>query len=450
MNNPELQRQVWLNWRASLVGWSLLLTALVLALPLVLSPERERLTHLGLVASFGLWGATCLYGSLLAGRSLSEELRDNTWDWQRLSSLTPWRMAWGKLLGATLPAWLYAALFGVAVLFATSIWEELAGQRLGWHMVAPALLWGLALQAWSMNAVLLDWHTGRSAAGRRRHTLALIVLVLWLGYSLWKNYRGNEAPSTAWWGWNIDNLGMAYLAGALALALGLLALWRQLCQKLDVATLPWAWPLGVALLASFTAGLAGGTRAAWLLHLAMAGLLASAFIALQHMALHARAWRLAGWCAQHGRWRDALQALPLWPVSWLLALLAALVLAGLPEARNEGWRMLMLCLQLLRDALLLTGFALLGRHYKSPLAVFVLTWLAITLVLPLLIQGLGGGVLLNLVAPGYVVLTQDHGLSPLSQPVAWGAMGVHLLAAAVWTAWAFRRQMAAGSAPTHS
>ncbi|MCZ2406521.1 MAG: hypothetical protein LC097_07290 [Burkholderiales bacterium] len=440
MNNPELQRQIWLNWRASVVGWSLLLTALVLALPLVLSPERERMTNLGIIATLGLWIATCLYGSVLAGRSLSEELRDNTWDWQRLSAITPWRMAWGKLLGAALPAWLYAALFATVVLFVASPWEALTGQSLGWHTVAPALLWGLALQVWSMNASLLDWHTGRSAAGRRRHAFVLAALVIWLGFGVWTSYRDKHAIATIWWGWETDNLGLSYLAGVLALGLGLLAVWRQLCQRLDVATLPWAWPLGLALLGSFIAGLMGSTLVTWLKYVMLTALLASAFIALQHMARHARDWRQTSWCAQHGRWRNALQALPLWPVSWLMALLAALTLTALPTKYEDGWGGLLLCLQLLRDALLLTGFALLGKRYKSPMAVFVITWLAITLVLPLLVHGLGGDAASDALVPLRILLKPSDSWSPLSQPVAWTAMGVHLLLAAAWAARAFLLQ----------
>jgi hypothetical protein len=36
-HNPEFQRQLWLNWRPSQLGWSLLLTALLMATPLALS-----------------------------------------------------------------------------------------------------------------------------------------------------------------------------------------------------------------------------------------------------------------------------------------------------------------------------------------------------------------------------------------------------------------------------
>ena len=180
LNNPEFQRQLWLNWRPSLALWTLLLCSLILALPLVLSDAHERLASLGLTAVFGLWASTTGYASVLAARSLSEEVRQHTWDWQRLSALTPWQMAWGKLLGATVPAWLYAALFGVTSVVAASVWELLWGAHRAWHLLMLAVLWGLAAQAWAMNAVLVRWHAGPWQQ-RSLWLLALIGLPLVLG-----------------------------------------------------------------------------------------------------------------------------------------------------------------------------------------------------------------------------------------------------------------------------
>jgi hypothetical protein len=158
--NPEFQRQLWLNWRPSLMVWSLCLSALILALPLALAAPDRRAASLGMTALAGLWVAAVGYGSVLAGRSLREEASQNTWDWQRLSALWPWQMGWGKLLGAAVPAWLYALWFALVMLFVSATWPQVArigGLRLGLHAVALAALWGLGVQAWAMNSVLVAW-----------------------------------------------------------------------------------------------------------------------------------------------------------------------------------------------------------------------------------------------------------------------------------------------------
>ena len=83
-HNPEFQRQLWLNWRPAQLGWSLLLTALLLATPMVLVQPEDRLHALLVAALIGMWIAAAGLGSVLAGRGLNEEAHQHTWDWQRL------------------------------------------------------------------------------------------------------------------------------------------------------------------------------------------------------------------------------------------------------------------------------------------------------------------------------------------------------------------------------
>ena len=79
-HNPEFQRQLWLNWRPSQLGWSLLLTALLLATPMALVQPDRRLHTLLIAALVGMWIAAAGLGSVLAGRGLNEEARQHTWD----------------------------------------------------------------------------------------------------------------------------------------------------------------------------------------------------------------------------------------------------------------------------------------------------------------------------------------------------------------------------------
>ena len=58
--NPEFQRQLWLNWRPSLLAWSIGLTLLVMALPLALSEPKNLPGMLSSTAMAGLWFASAL------------------------------------------------------------------------------------------------------------------------------------------------------------------------------------------------------------------------------------------------------------------------------------------------------------------------------------------------------------------------------------------------------
>lgn len=405
--NPEFQRQLWLNWRPSLLAWSLGLSLLVLALPLVLSKPKDLSGSLSMTAIAGLWVAAVIYGSVLAGRSLAEEASQNTWDWQRLSALSPWQMAWGKLLGAALPAWLYVLWFAIAATGIAAMWELEPIQIQ--HTIGLAVLWGLGLQTWAMNSVLMSWGQQDRPVNRRRAALLPLLFLFFIPgpfiSHVYNSVVNSSSDPVLWWGMDVGGLGLAYLAGALVLGLGLLALWRQLCTRLDVRTLPWAWPLGLALTGFFSAGSLGMGVAAFFSSTAWIALIATAYVALQHMDQHLRAWRQVQWSVSRQRWREALEALPLWPVSLLLGFASAILLLFAPRhfeaeiTHAVSTFTVYLCLHLLRDCLLLTGFALLKGKRKSPLASFVIAWLILNFAAPLLAYGVGGHTGAMLVQP---------------------------------------------------
>ena len=454
--NPEFQRQLWLNWRPSLLAWSLGLVLLVLALPFALSDAKNLAGALSSTAIGGLWVAAALYGSVLAGRSLAEEASQNTWDWQRLSALSPWQMAWGKLLGAVLPAWLYVLWFAIAIAGIASIW---AMQDLSVvHMISLAVLWGLGLQTWAMNSVLMSWGQQDMPVNRRRAAILPLLLLFFIpGPFLGKVYSGifdNDAQPVLWWGNDVGGLGITYLAGGLVLGLGLLGLWRMLCTRLDVRTLPWAWPLGIILGGVFAGGTFNSGLPAFLGSTAWIALLGTVYVALQHMDQHLRAWRQVQWSISQSHWREALEALPLWPVSLLLGLLLSIVVIFVPHSHDIevmevmsalGSFSLLSYLQLLRDCLLLTGFALLVGKLKSPMMSFVIAWLILNLAAPLLAYGMAGMTGAVLVQP--VISAWLGGIASPDEPAVWNralpwlSMGVQILVVLGWVTHVFKERV---------
>ena len=448
--NPEFQRQLWLNWRPSLLAWSVGLTLLVMALPLALSEPKNLPGMLSSTAMAGLWFASALYGSVLAGRSLAEEASQNTWDWQRLSALTPWQMAWGKLLGAVLPAWLYVLWFAVALAIVATFWvlEPLSVP----HMLGLAVLWGLGLQTWAMNSVLMSWGQQDMPVNRRRAAVLPLLLLFFIpGPFLGKVYDSifeNESEPVLWWGMDVGGLGLAYLAGGLVLALGLLGLWRMLCTRLDVRTLPWAWPLGIVVSGIFAGGTFNGGLPAFLGSTAWIALLGTVYVALQHMDQHLRAWRQVQWSVSQCHWREALEALPLWPVSLLLGLVVSILVIFMPDAYEVemmgalGSFSVLMYLQLLRDCLLLTGFALLAGKLKSPMVAFVIAWLILNVAAPLLaygVAGVNGATLVQPVMSGWVNSIDASGESSTWNGVLpWVSLGIQILVVLGWVIHVFK------------
>ncbi len=98
-------------------------------------------------------------------------------------------------------------------------------------------------------------------------------------------------------------------------------------------------------------------------------LIGTAYVALQHMDQRLRAWRQVQWSVSRQRWREALEALPAvarQPAAGLCHGLAAAVCAlralRPPITGQLNSFNFYLCLHLLRDCLLLTGFVPAGRQ----------------------------------------------------------------------------------------
>lgn len=57
-----------------------------------------------------------IWATRSVARSVLREVREGTWDMQRMSGIGPWRMVWGKIFGATLFPW-YGVLICLGVVF---------------------------------------------------------------------------------------------------------------------------------------------------------------------------------------------------------------------------------------------------------------------------------------------------------------------------------------------
>ena len=111
--NPELRRYAWLELSLHrLVVVPLVIAALATLMLLGATKPAEPLafTALGL---FML--ATVVWGSLRTIASVTEEVRERTWDFQRMAAVPPLQLALGKMLGAPLLYW-YIGFWALLVL----------------------------------------------------------------------------------------------------------------------------------------------------------------------------------------------------------------------------------------------------------------------------------------------------------------------------------------------
>jgi hypothetical protein len=315
--NPELRRHWWLEMSPHRRIAAPAVLLLVFALFAAGGDEgdwRERLYGPAAALTFVI---LFLWGTHQAAESVSEEVRERTWDLQRLSALSPWEMTLGKLLGAPMFAW-YAG----GMCLATMAFASLAlpvRVAVGWTVlatVAGAVFVHATALAASLQAVQRE-----TRASRRFGAMLLLLpifLLMWVGPFV----DGREmAKGASWYGMRFERTAFFALSTVAFAAWAVFGAYRGFCRELQVRTRPWAWPAFALFTAAWASGFAppdvGYGRA-----FTGVGLLVS--LAATYLALFSdptTAMQVRRLVAARGRGdrRRCLEELPLWPTTLVLA-----------------------------------------------------------------------------------------------------------------------------------
>ncbi|MDA0338595.1 MAG: hypothetical protein O2910_01960, partial [Proteobacteria bacterium] len=247
--NPELRRNIWLE----------LTTGRLIAMPVVLGILFSLPAGIGAgtstLATILFFILTLIWGTRQAAEAVPSEVSENTWDWQRLSTLSAFQLTWGKLFGATLFTW-YGGLMCLLVLL-----SEGAGIRGLAHLIGAGLIaQGVAFLT-GLQTVRVRGY--RAASGSLMAQLIGIfagVLALQIGAAaklgtIW-SFAVSLGASTGvtWYGFDFAADPFTTLSLFIFLAWTLLACYRLMMRELQYKARPWAWPAFVVFCCFYGAG----------------------------------------------------------------------------------------------------------------------------------------------------------------------------------------------------
>ena len=380
--NPEFQRQLWLQFSPQ----RLVLMPLVLGLCFLAMAVSS---HQGLVQSLALCGAV-LFGLLVFGLgtyaasdSVLDEMHDHTWDQQRMSALTPWTVAWGKLFGATAYAW-YGGSWCLLVAIPCGLaWPSPVPVL---TLVAIGILCGIFLHA---IVIALNLQMVRAGQQIRRRSSLAVLIVLWLSMS---TLASVNTDAVLWWGRVWEAYGFMLASAAVFAVCALVCVSRSMSEVMAQRQLPWGLPLGVLVLAVYVSGFAAAG------HLQMLGwygfLISLAFCygTLLTEPQTRPMWQRIVLRVREKRWADVAMLVPRWVVILCLALPFAIFndLGDNPaKMASDGdfWlRALPMVFLALRDALLAMAFHVAAKG-RRPVFAFLVTMLCLYVLLPWLMTG---------------------------------------------------------------
>jgi hypothetical protein len=425
--NAELRRHLWLEFSAHRLIATPVLIALVALLVLALS-EGYELRPLAITAGYGFLALVMLWGTHNAAQSVLEEVRSRTWDTQRMSSIDPWTMTWGKLAGATSFTWYGGSICLVLFILAGMGRLEVSVLKTAAVMLAGALL----LHAVALNAALIGaqrWVTPRASGGI---VFLLLVLVL-LGPSI--GFVTEAKGTVLWWALQFHRIDFILASLIAFVAWATLGAYRSMCSELQSRTAPWALVAFLAFLALYVAGFLAfreprrlGAIEAVLISGLGAGV-AVAYLLLFSERTGAMTLRRLMARAEHRQWRRALEELPGWPIALAVALVCAtgmILVAG--PLQNAAGAAIGVALFAVRDAALLHIFAF-ARQPKRVEAVTLLYLALLYWLVPTLLHAMGAESLARIVLPNV--------FAPSGPPTA--AIAAQAALAATIATWRWRR-----------
>ncbi|MFT4582769.1 MAG: hypothetical protein ACI915_001070 [Gammaproteobacteria bacterium] len=388
--NPEFRRNLLLEWsihRIVLVGG---VTGGVLTVASIFGTSNIVANVALIIFLF----TTVLWGAHRAGDSIVDELRERTWDSQRMSAIDPWAMLWGKLFGATVMPW-FAGLIALVVYYFERQGPS-ATDRL--HVVSFCIAGAILVHALSLIGALVGTHLDKFGKSTLTSWASVGTMVLLGVY--FANYLRADA-SIIWYGQVYDRFDFLTISVFVLGAWITFGAYRLMCSELAVATLPWAWvgfqiflivyfsgrylsptwPLAQSLSVVSAVGLVVGASSAYV----------AAFALLDPLAFR----RLRTYFTEKS-WQRFFENLPLWLVSMTLAALFVVSSSGLhfTPRYSDQWRehiglsAIVLWLLALRDILILYWFT----YSESKRRIETSTILCLALlywVLPSIIESAG-------------------------------------------------------------
>jgi hypothetical protein len=271
--SPELQRHLWLRFSVfKLLAVPVFILCALYALTTFYGGVWPRELYSRAVQFYGI--LIVIWGNYEAANVLREEVRSNTWDFQRMSPMSPASMIFGKLFGATSYIW-YASLPLLAL--AVYAWiTRLGGLAPGvpagaslkdiLFMVFFMIVAGIAGHAVSFLASF-DGMVGKThydPRNRQPRNITAFLMGMGVSFGIYallatEFYRGRsifrKTPVIEWFNFDIPIEYFSITAVAFFLFWIFMGIYRLARRELMYRTTPICWFLAVGSIALFLSGL---------------------------------------------------------------------------------------------------------------------------------------------------------------------------------------------------
>ncbi|MBI1920774.1 MAG: hypothetical protein HYS23_06795 [Geobacter sp.] len=231
--NPEFRRNIWLEVTPNrLAGMPLVLFAMILLA--YVTDDYKFADSVSAMATGLFYIISLIWGTRLASESVMTEIRDHTWDGQRMSAISPWALSWGKLFGSTIYTW-YGALICLFVTGASATGKDPGEVLKSLLLLALASLFS---QAVSLLASLMAIQKERKY--NKSQSTAFLVLGIVAATPFLIATADYKAP-LEWFGTRYERLDFILATLFFSTLWALVGIYHLMRVELQLKNRPWVW-----------------------------------------------------------------------------------------------------------------------------------------------------------------------------------------------------------------
>lgn len=412
LNNPEFTRNLWSNF-----SWLSLILVLFLIGNVILFAQYNSNKYstfiniylLAFICIIGFWGTQNAINSFL------QEFKQGTWDYQRLSTISPLQMVFGKLFGSSFLQWLLGAIIFIVMLIHFSFLQTPAN-----FWVKISIYWAtltiiiLILQCQVLINFLLLWRKGSKKATQKNSSssIAFLILAGGLYFSFWGDshfWTYSPSPAVSFFGLLLTNAQYILILTSMLLAWSLIGLYNLFKSEFGqkVSPLWWAGFLIFVYVVSYGTNYLSYNPFTQHSTLSFIGTNAiitaiSVYIMLYYSNKNAVFWVRLGRYWQYSSHKKLFYSIPCWLISYVFMIILAIFACAynyLDSSTTEATRILFITLSFLlfitRDVLLIL-YLNLARKGSYLIIIFLLLYLSY----PLNIQNIPSGLFFPSIAGG--------------------------------------------------
>ncbi len=335
--SPELKRNLWLEFTGSRVV--LMTSVLGLVAVAVYLISGRHVSPLGPIGVGGFVFITIFWGTRNAARSVIGEIRERTWDFQRLSSVAPVSMTFGKLFGSTSYTW-YGGLICLVIAAAGLLQMMDTGEVVA--LIGLLIASGLLAHAVALGSALAIARR-RRADGRLSvlpHQAAGLIAAIAPSWCIGSfNRRGFDFETLreiTWYDTTYSALEFTAVATFVFALWAIVGCWREMRLELMETNTPVVWPAFLVGLVAFLIGFGRGAGEG--LALAYVGVHVATIIVLIVEPKNAVELRALGEAVRRGRIGRVVTGLPAYGWAFIAAVgltVAVVSTAPVPTLRGE-------------------------------------------------------------------------------------------------------------------